>query len=139
MRVLLTLTIGAIWTCPVGVAGAGTTLLKVGAVARALVRAHRLQDFTVVATPARVAVALTMDAHAVAGAGWVQAIRCREMRNISLNLSFLITVIKPQMLTALLGLIHILRLCEIGSIALILKVNISRLKLRSSPLFHCNE
>lgn len=63
---LLTLTIGAIWTCPAGVTGAGTTLLKVGAVARALVRAHRLQDFTVVATPARVAVALTVDAHAVA-------------------------------------------------------------------------
>lgn len=67
--------IGAIWTCPVGVAGAGTTLLKIGAVARALVRAHCLQDFTVVAAPARVAVALAVDAHAVAGAGWVQAIR----------------------------------------------------------------
>lgn len=80
MPLLLTLTIGAIWTCPVGVTGAATTFLKVGAMARALVRAHCLQDFTVVATPARVAVALTMDAHAVAGAGWVQAIRCREMR-----------------------------------------------------------
>lgn len=32
--------IGAIWTCPVGVAGAATTLLKVGAMTRALVRAH---------------------------------------------------------------------------------------------------
>lgn len=93
MRVLLTLTTGAIGTCPVGVAGAGTTLLKVGAVARALVRAHCLQDFTVVATPARVAVALAVDAHAVAGAGWVQAIRCGKMGKVSSNLSFLTTVI----------------------------------------------
>ena len=95
MQVLLTLTIGTIWTCPVGVAGAGTTLLKVGAMARALVRAHCLQDFTVVATPAWVAVALAMDAHAVAGAGWVQAIRCGEMKKVSLSLSFLTTVINP--------------------------------------------
>lgn len=70
--------------------------MKVGAVARALVRAHRLQDFTVVAPPARVAVALAVDAHAVAGAGWVQAIRCGEMTKLSLNLlSFLTTVINP--------------------------------------------
>lgn len=93
MPVLLTLTIGAIWTRPVGVTGAATTLLKVGAMTRALVRAHRLQDFTVAATPARVAVALAVDAHTVAGAGWVQAIRCREKRKISLNLSVLTTVI----------------------------------------------
>lgn len=87
--------IGAIWTCPVGVAGTATTLLKVGAMTRALVRAHCLQDFTVVATPAWVAVALPVDAHTVAGAGWVQAIRCRETRKISLNLSILTTVINP--------------------------------------------
>ena len=93
MRVPSDLTVGAIRACPVGVAGAGTALLKVGAVARALVRAHRLQDFAVAAPPARVAVALAMDAHAVAGAGWVQAIRCGEKRKVSLNLIFLTTVI----------------------------------------------
>lgn len=92
---LLTLTIGAIWTCPVGVTGAAATLLKVGAMTRALVRAHCLQDFTVVATPAWIAVALTVDAHTMAGAGWVQAIRCREMRKSSLNWSVLTTVINP--------------------------------------------
>lgn len=95
-RALLTLTVGAIWTCPVGVAGAGTALLEVGAVARALVGAHRLQDFTVVAPPARVAVALAVDAHAVAGAGGVQAIRCGETGKVSLNLLLFLTIlIKP--------------------------------------------
>lgn len=67
--------IGAVWTCPVGVTGAGTALLKVGAMAGALVRAQCLQDFTVAAPPARVAVALAVDAHTMAGTGWVQAIR----------------------------------------------------------------
>lgn len=92
MPVLSTLTIGAIWTCPVGVTGAATSLLKVGAMTRALVRAHCLQDFTIVATPARVAVALAVDAHTMAAAGWVQAIRCREMRKLSLNLSILTVI-----------------------------------------------
>lgn len=96
MPVLLTLTIGAIWTCPVGVTIAATTLLKVGAMTRALVRAHCFQDLAVVAPPARVAVALAVDAHTVAGAGWVQAIRCREMRKINLKLSILTTVINPE-------------------------------------------
>lgn len=109
MPVLLTLTIGAIWACPVGVAGAAPALLKVGAMPRALVRAHCLQDFTVAAPPARVAVALAVDAHTVAGAGWIQAIRCRERRKSSLNLSILTTVINPEVLMALLGFIHISR------------------------------
>lgn len=93
---LLTLTIGAVWTCPVGVTGAGTALLKVGAMAGALVRAQCLQDFTVAAPPARVAVALAVDAHTMAGTGWVQAIRCMEKRKISSKMLFLTTVITTR-------------------------------------------
>lgn len=50
---------------PVLVAGAGAGLGVVGAVARALVRAHGLGDLAAGSTPARLTVALAVDAHPV--------------------------------------------------------------------------
>ena len=59
-------------------AGAGGTLGLVGAVARALVRAHGLQDLAAGAAPAWVTVALPVDTRAVTRTGWIQAVNCRE-------------------------------------------------------------
>lgn len=65
------LTIGAIRTCPVWITRACTTFLKICSMAGALLRTHRLQYFTVVTTPSRVTMALTMDTHTMAGTGWI--------------------------------------------------------------------
>lgn len=56
---------GAVRSGPVGVTGAGAALRLVGSVSRALVRAHSLQDLAAVAAPAWVAVALSVNTHAM--------------------------------------------------------------------------
>lgn len=66
--------VGAVGARPIGITCAGATILEVGAVARTLVWAHGLEYFTVVSTPAWIAMTLSMDAHTMARTPGVQAV-----------------------------------------------------------------
>ena len=57
------LTVGAVWASPIRVTSTGAAFLKIRPMARALVRTHGLEYFTVVTTPSRIAVTFPMDTH----------------------------------------------------------------------------